>query len=171
MTTTVTVPSVDKALGQIERTLGFVPNLFREMGASPATLQAYLATQDALGRGSLTEAERQAVQLAVSAFNACLYCQAAHQSLGRRSGISQDDLDAVRAGGLPAAEGPASVVRATRLVLEKKGWLAASDLNALERQGVTRTKLYEIVVLIGLKTVSNYIHHMSNVPIDQEFAG
>lgn len=171
MTTAATVSSVDKTLGQVERALGFVPNLFKEMSASPATLKVYLSGQEALRGGALSASEQQAVQLAVSAANSCHYCQAAHEWLGRKVGLSLEDGTAIRKGGLPAAEWLAPVVRATRLLLEKKGWLTAGDLAALEQEGITKAKVYEIVAFIGLKTISNYINHIAHTPIDQEFAG
>lgn len=171
MTSTATVSSVDKTLGQVERALGFVPNLLKEMSASPATLKVYLSGQEALRGGALSASEQQAVQLAVSAANSCHYCQAVHEWLGRKVGLSLEDGTAIRKGGLPAAEWLAPVVRATRLLLEKKGWLTAGDLAALEQEGITKAKVYEIVAFIGLKTISNYINHIAHTPIDQEFAG
>ncbi len=171
MTTMTTVSSVEKALGQVERALGFVPNLFKEMSASPATLKVYLGGQEALRGGTLSASEQQAVQLAVSSANDCHYCQAAHGWLGRKVGLSPEEVTAIRKGGLPAAVELAPVVRATRLLLEKKGWLTAGDLVALEQEGITKAKVYEIVAFIGLKSISNYINHIAHTPIDHEFAG
>jgi AhpD family alkylhydroperoxidase len=171
MTNTTVETSTEAILAAVRRRLGFVPNLFTEMRASPAVLKVYLSGQEALNGGTLDASEQQAVQLAVSAANDCHYCQAAHEWLGRKVGLSPEDVTAIRMGGLPAAEGLTPVVRAARLLLEEKGWLAAGDLAALEREGITKAKLYEIVAFIGLKSISNYVNHIAHTPIDQEFAG
>ena len=40
-------------LEQVKRKFGFVPNVLREMSASPAALQVYLGGQESLAQGSL----------------------------------------------------------------------------------------------------------------------
>lgn len=63
----------------------------------------------------------------------------------------------------------ANVVKGTRLVLAKKGWLSAEDLEALEADGIDRRQLYELIALIGLKTISTYINHIAHTEIDPQF--
>jgi len=36
-------------------------------------------------------------------------------------------------------------------------------------RGVSRFQLYEVVALVGLKTISNYINHIAHTTIDREF--
>lgn len=170
MTPLATPSTVQHILANVRKKLGFVPNLFQEMSKSPATLQVYLGGQEALLTGSLTPQEQQAVQLTVSAFNGCHYCQAAHEWIGGKLGIKAEDLEAIREGGVPADSGLATVVRATRLILESKGWLDVATVRALGQEGISRARLYEIVAFIGLKTISNYINHIAHTPIDDQFS-
>ncbi len=164
------LPSADHILTEVETKLGFVPTLFKEMSVSPAALLVYLSTNETLSHGSLSPREQQAVQLTVSSVNGCPYCQAVHEWIGRKVGIPAADLETIREGGEPADEGLATVVRATRQLLEKKGWLETSTLRALVQQGISRARLYEIIALVGLKTISNYINHIAHTPIDEQFA-
>jgi AhpD family alkylhydroperoxidase len=129
----------------------------------------YIQGMEALSQGELTPRQQQAVALTVSTANGCHYCQAAHWWLGAKVGISREDLKAIRQGLVPAADEVAKVVRASRVILEKKGWLESADLQELERQGLNRTQLYEIVALIGLKTISNYVNHMAHTTVDAQF--
>ncbi len=154
-------------LAQIKKELGFIPHLLQEMNANPATLMVYLHGQEALANGVLTPQEQQAVQLRVSLRNACHYCQAAHKWLGRQSGLPTEDIEIIVKGGLPKDERLAAILDATDLLMERKGWLSAEDLSVLERQGVDRIRLYEIIAFIGLKTISNYINHIAHTPIDE----
>ena len=155
----------------VERKYGFVPNLIREMARhSPAVARVYLGGQEAMARATLTPAERQAVQLAVSSKNGCEYCQAAHRTAGRMTGVSKEELEAIEQGRAPATPRLRSLVVATRLVMDKRGFLEEADLKALEADGVSRTELYEVVALIGLKTISNYVNHIAHTPLDAAFA-
>ncbi len=160
---------IEPLLAQFEKQLGFVPNLFKEMKVSPATLLVYIKGMEALSQGELTPRQQQAVALTVSTANGCHYCQAAHGWLGGKVGISVKDLEAIRQGLVPETEEVGKVVRASRVVLEKKGWLESADLKELEQQGLNRAQLYEIVALIGLKTISNYVNHMAHTPVDAQF--
>lgn len=156
-------------LEQVKRKFGFVPNVLREMSASPPALQVYLGGQESLAHGSLTPQEQQAVQLTVSVFNRCDYCQTVHTQLSSKVGVSSRDIQAVRTGSEPGDDQLAAIVEAARSLLDRKGWLQDAEVRALEQRGVTRAKLYEIVAYIGLKTISNYVNHIAHTPIDKEF--
>ena len=156
-------------LQSIERKLGFIPNLIRELVISPAVAEVYLNGTETMAHASLTAEEQQVASLVVAAHNSCHYCTAAHQALGRKVGVAQGDLEAITRGRLPRDERLHAVVRATRLVLEWRGWLSEKDQQSLAEQGVDRQRLYEIIALIGLKTISTYINHIAHTEIDEEF--
>ncbi len=166
------VNTYEKALdvrARVQKMWGFVPNLIEEMVTAPAVAKVYLDGQETMAGASLDNRDEQAVQLAVAVFNDCHYCQAAHSAIAKGAGISVEDIEAITSGKLPSAQRLANVVKATRLVLAKKGWLSAEDLEALEADGIDRRQLYEIIALIGLKTISNYINHIAHTEIDPQF--
>lgn len=170
MATTTTTPAQTEELLKAEKArLGFVPNLLQEIKASPTALEIYLKGMNALERSALSPREQQAVALAISSVNNCEYCQAAHAWVGRKVGIAQAEVQAIRAGRIPESPELAPVVRAARLVMDKKGWLDAAERQELGRQGVTRARLFDIIALIGLKTISNYVNHIAHTPVDEQF--
>jgi alkylhydroperoxidase/carboxymuconolactone decarboxylase family protein YurZ len=69
----------DESLERIQRQLGFLPNLFKEMSQAPAVLGVYLKGQEALSKGSLTAKEQQVVQLTVAVYNDELYLKVVSQ--------------------------------------------------------------------------------------------
>ena len=149
---------------------GFAPNLIHEMVEySPTIGEVYLEANKAIATGRLTEQEQQAVILTISTFNNCHYCRAAHTAAGSMAGLSEDAIEAIKATGLPQDERLRTLVQATRRTLTKHGWLTADDLAAFEDQGVDRAALYEIVALIGIKTISNYVNHIAGTEIDPQF--
>lgn len=162
--------TVEEMFASVQGLLGFVPNLYKEMSKAPAVLGVYHKGQESLGKGSLTAKEQQVVQLTVAVYNDCIYCKAAHQWLGQKMGLSQDEIQKIRAGLSQETDTQmANLVRATKLILENRGWLDPEELTRLEQQGISRAKLYEIIAFIGLKTISNYINHIAETPIDEQF--
>ncbi len=153
----------------VKKKYGFVPNLIREMSRSPAVARVYLDGQEALAGGVLSPLEQQAVQLAVSAFNECDYCRAAHSIASKMAGVPAADIQAIRKGDLPTTPRLRSLVHAAWLVLDSRGSLGDNNVAALEVEGIDRAQLYEIVAIVGLKTISNYVNHIAHTPIDPAF--
>lgn len=162
-------PDLETILDAVREKFGFVPNVLREMAASPAALRVYLASQEAMAaHGVLSPGEQQVVQLAISAANGCHYCTAAHTALGKAAGVEATDLAAIRAGRAPADSRAAALAETVRLLLERQGWLEGPDLARLEGLGVDRRTLYDVVAFVGLKTISNWVNHIAATPVDPE---
>jgi len=161
--------AVNEVLKSVEARYGFVPNLLREMSRSPAALRVYLDGQAAIAGSRLTPAERQLVQLAVSIYNECEYCRAAHRTGCHTAGIAPSEIELVEKGALPEDRRRRALVSAAWQVLDMRGFLAPTDLASLEAEGVDRGQLYEVVALIALKTLSNYVNHIAHTPVDEAF--
>ena len=146
---------------------GFVPNQIKVLNRhSPAAARTYVATMTRIEDGELPPNEREAIILAVSRYNDCHYCTRTHAKLGLDSGLSQETIEAIHRGGLPADDRLRALVRATRLLLDKQGWLSEEELLTLRQEGIGRTELYEINALVGLKIFSNYVNHVAQTEVD-----
>jgi AhpD family alkylhydroperoxidase len=163
------VDAQDAIFEEVKKKFGFVPNLIREMSRNPAVARVYLDGQAAIAGGVLSQREQQVIQLAVSVYNECDYCRAAHRLGTRMAGVAPGDIEAIQKGAPPEDARLRSLVSATWQVLDVRGSLTPPDLRALEAEGVDRAQLYEIVAIVGLKTVSNYINHIAHTPIDEAF--
>lgn len=155
----------------IKQKFGFVPNLFRKLSISPAVSMVYLKGYEAMEGASLDNREIQAVNLAVSTENGCEYCKAAHTAVGKMAGISPEDLELIKEGKAPRDEGLNALVTTARIIVRKRGRLTDEELSTIESMGVGRGRVYEIIALIGLKTISNYVNHIAKTEIDGEFHG
>ena len=154
----------DEALARVKAAFGFVPNLMAGIAdTNPAVATAYLGASAALEGGVLSPAEKQIVMLAVSSFNDCHYCTAAHRTTGKAMGVSQSELDAIDARTLPSDPRSRALVDATWTILSERGWVNDAKLARL---GVSRTEAFEIIAIIGLKTISNYVNHIQGTEID-----
>jgi AhpD family alkylhydroperoxidase len=163
--------STEEILSSVKAKFGFVPNILAEMTKSPSAAKVYLKGQEIMAGATLTPKEQQVVSLVISKANKCDYCSSAHRTASKAKGVSPEDLEAIESGGTPTDERLSNVVLATRRIAEKRGWLDHDDVNELEGMGINREQLYEIVAIIGLKTMTNYINHISHVPIDPQFGG
>jgi uncharacterized peroxidase-related enzyme len=161
--------AVSEVFETVRRKYGFVPNLIRQMSVSPAVARVYLGGQQAMEGAALSAREQQVVQLAVSVYNECTYCRAAHRAGAKAAGIAPADVEAIERG--DRAEDPRvrALAEATWQLLDLRGWLGPKELEALEAQGLDRARVYEIVALIGLKTISNWVNHIAHTEIDAAF--
>jgi len=154
-----------------KQALGFVPNLIKEMTTeNPAVADAYLTAQGLLEEGGvLSPAEQQAVILAVSSYNDCHYCTKAHAVAGQQAGLDAETTETINEGGLPDDDRLRALVRASRRILGKRGWLSDTDEAEFADLGLKRPELYEIIAIVGIKTMSNYVNHIAETEIDDPF--
>jgi len=149
---------------------GFLPNLIEELNEhNPAAAKLYLATTDLIEDGTLADREREVVLLTVSRYNDCHYCSRVHGKMAVSAGLSRDTVETINSGGVPSDDRLRVLVQATRLMLDKRGWLDDEDLESLRSKGVERAELLEINALIGIKTFSNYVNHVAQTEVDDEF--
>ena len=171
MATATQTDYADQVHDKATDALGFVPNLITEMTKeNPAVGDAYLTAQGIIQEGGvLSSAEQQAVILAVSSYNDCHYCTKAHAVADQQAGLDAETTATINEGGLPEDDRLKSLVRATRRILGKRGWLSGGDEEEFEDLGLGRPELYEIVGLVGIKTMSNYINHVAETEVDEPF--
>lgn len=171
MSTTIAQDQAQQIRDSVQEKWGFVPNLVEQLLASPETARLYLEGSEIIAGGVLSEEEQNAVKLTVSAANGCNYCRSAHKAIGGQVGTPSEELQRIDRGELPTDDRLATLVEATRLVMDERGWLDAEQLGALEARDVDRRQLYEIVSIVALKTISNYVNHIAHTEVDPEFGG
>ena len=89
-------PANQAIFDSLHKALGFVPNLYATIAYSANGLGKYLAYQNA--KTSLSNKEKEAVNLIVSQVNNCVYCQSAHTVIGKMNGFSDEQLLDIRKG-------------------------------------------------------------------------
>ncbi len=159
-----------EVLDQAKKNYGFIPNLLGNMAHAPALLKAYLSVSALFDQTSLSSTERQVVLLTVSAENGCGYCVAAHTAIAGMQKVPQDVVNAIR-NDEPIADPKLEALRAyTRDVVERRGWPSADTVARFEAAGYTSEQALEVVLGVGMKTLSNYTNHIAETPLDSQFA-
>lgn len=158
-----------KPLAEVEKALGFVPNLFGVLAESPAALQGYLELSAALDRGTLTPTERELVNIVVSVENRCEYCVAAHSTLAGLQKIAPELVAAARAGATLPDRRLNALVGLTRELVRLRGFVSESAIATFVGAGYTQAQLLEVAGRVGLKTFANLANNVAQTPLDEAF--
>jgi AhpD family alkylhydroperoxidase len=146
--------------------MGFVTTLNAVMAESPELLAGYNALADLFGRSSLPARAKHVVWITASRENDCGYCVAAHSTMALRSGLTADLVEALRAD-KPLPDGRLEAVRIfTKAIVAQRGWVGEEAIETFLAAGYTRRHVLDIVLGVGMKTLSNYTNHIAHTPLD-----
>ena len=156
-------------LQSAEQQLGFIPNLYAIMAESPSTLEAYQTLSTLFNKTAFTVIEQQLILLSISRARNCCYCLAAHGTVAKLHKIPQEIISAVYYK-QPLKDSRLEALRTfTYTVLKTEGWVEQTALQEFYQAGYQKQHVLEVILGISLKTLSNYINHMNDTPIDAEF--
>lgn len=157
------------AIEAARKAFGLVPNLIGVFAESPAVANGYLGLAGALATSSFTPLEREVVLIAASVENECHYCVAAHTTVAQGQNLDAGVIASVRER-RPIADGRLEALRrfATRIV-QDRGFVSEADVVAFLDAGFTRAQVLETILGVGLKTISNYVNHIAQTPLDAPF--
>lgn len=148
----------------LEKAVGFVPNLYATYAYSDNALGNYLTLAN--GKTSLTAKEKEVVNLAVSQVNECNYCLAAHTAIGKMNGFNDEQILELRTGRASFDARLNALAALAKDITENRGATSEAALAQFFAVGFTKENLIDTIVLVGDKTISNYIHKTTDVPVD-----
>lgn len=166
----ITVPTRDEVapanqaiFDNLNKALGFVPNLYATIGYSENGLARYLAYQNA--KTSLSNREKEAVNLVVSEVNKCTYCKSAHTVIGKMNGFTDEQLLDIRR---EKADHPKlnALVKLAASITRHRGNAEAALVDDFFAQGYTNENLVDLILQVSDKTAMNYLHNLTKIPVD-----
>lgn len=160
-----TSPERKQLLDEIHGAFGTTPNMFRAVANSPAALQSMWGAFGALGNGKIGAALGEQIAVAIADRNACAYCLAAHTALGRKAGVSVNDLSAAQAGQSSDPAIQAALDFALKVV-NARGQVGADDVQAVRDAGFDDEAIVEIMAHVALNLFTNYVNVALAVPVD-----
>lgn len=165
-----TVPTKDQVspdnqaiFDNLEKALGFVPNLYASIAHSKNGLARFLAYQNA--KTSLSNKEKEAVNLIVSQVNGCVYCLSAHTVLGKMNGFTDEQLIAIRKESVSDSR-LAALVNLAAAITRTRGNTSGDVVDAFYAQGYTHENLVDLILQISDKSAMNYLHNLVKIPVD-----
>ncbi|MFS4492599.1 carboxymuconolactone decarboxylase family protein [Maribacter sp. 2308TA10-17] len=148
----------------LEKALGFVPNLYATYAHSENALENYLTLSGS--KTSLNAKQKEVVNLAVSEVNSCSYCLAAHTAIGKMNGFTDTQILELRGGQASFDSKLNALAGLAKNLTETRGAADNTVVDQFFNEGWTKENLVDTIVLVGDKTISNYLHKTTDVPVD-----
>ena len=168
---TFTVPTRDEVsegsqaiFDQLKKALGFVPNLYAYFAKNDTALGDYLALQNR--KSTLSGKEREVINLVTSQMNGCRYCQSAHTVLGKMNGFTDEQVIEIRRGSAEFDAKLDTLAKFTASVVENRGHATQEAKDGFFEAGYNEANMIDVVIIIGDKIISNYIHNLTGFEID-----
>ena len=155
----------------IRKDYGFIPSLFAYMAEAPTTVEAYLALNDLVSKTSLSAAQQQVALLAVSVENDCEFCTVAHRAIGKKKGANVQTLTALASHAEVAAVKDRALATFAQAIVKKQGRPGDAEINAFLSEGFTKQQILEVILIVSIKTLSNYINHLTQPEPNKELLG
>jgi len=148
----------------LEKAVGFVPNLYASFTHSETALGSYLQFQG--GKTSLSNREKEVVSLVVSQVNECTYCQSAHTTIGKLNGFSEAQILELRQGYFSTDAKLDALVKLAKAITLNKGKVDETTLDSFFSAGYSKGTVVDVILAVGSKTVMNYLHNLTQIAID-----
>jgi uncharacterized peroxidase-related enzyme len=150
---------------EIEKKLGKIPNIFLNMGNSPAVLKGYAQLEQAANETHLDPKTREQIALVVGESNRCHYCLSAHSVIAKGKGLDEQEIMQARQGKSKDPKSQA-ILNFTKAVVDNKGKVSNQDVASLKATGISDAELIDIILVIILNMFTNYFNNVTDPKID-----
>jgi uncharacterized peroxidase-related enzyme len=170
--TVATAPEASRPmLEKVQKSLGFIPNLMAIFANDAAVLEGYLALGAVFEKGSFTPRERQIILLAASVENNCNYCAAAHSQIAKALLRTPAEVVAAVQNTTPVPDAKLNaLVNLVKELVRERGYAKEKTIQKFLAAGYRKEQVMELLLGIALKTISNYLDHISPTPPDHALA-
>jgi uncharacterized peroxidase-related enzyme len=157
-------PANQAIFDKLQKGIGFVPNLYAYFAKNETALPDYLAFQNR--KTTLSVKEREIVNLVTSQINGCRYCQSAHTVLGKLAGFTDEQVMEIRRGKASFDAKYDALARFVAAIVEGRGRVSEELKEAFFAAGYQEANLVDVIIAVGDKQTSNYLHNLTNLEID-----
>lgn len=157
-------PANQAIFDHMQQAFGKVPHLYATFAYNDGALADYLALQNR--KSTLSAREREIINLVVSQVNDCRYCVPAHTFLAKMNGFTDEQILAIRRGQADFNDQWAALATFVKETAVNRGRPSEAALAGFFEAGYTRAQLVDVLIIIGDKIISNYLHNITQVPVD-----
>ena len=157
--------TVKNTFDTIQKKMGRVVNMFRNLANSPEALNAYLQMSEMCDKTSLPKNLREEIALIVAQSNNCNYCLSAHSAIAKAYGMPEQDILSARKGQSSDKKWNA-ILKFCKAICDKRGSVSDQEVQELKNQGVSDKELCEIVLVTNLNLFTNYFNKITNTEND-----
>ncbi len=155
-----------KSLEKAKSTMGMVPNMIAGLAESPQAAEAYMALSHFFVKSSLTPEQRHVVWFTINAEHNCEYCMAGHTGIAKMDKIDDAIVETARAVQAYDNQKLEALRQFTLSMVRKRGWLEDDEVQLFLNAGFTKANVFDVLIGIAHKTMSNYANHLIKTPLD-----
>lgn len=148
----------------LQNAIGFVPNLYAYLAKNETALGDALTLQNR--KSTLHGKEREVINLVTSQANNCQYCLSAHSALSQSLGFSNEQILEIRSGKASFDNRLDVLAKLTASVVENRGKADQEVVENFFDAGYSEANLIDMVIIIGDKIMSNFLHNITKLPVD-----
>lgn len=158
-------------LVKAKNSLGFIPNMYRNMATAPGLLESYLYTYNQFRENAdFTPVEQEVIFLTISRENGCSYCMAAHSLIAdKMSNVPTEVTDAIRDNLAIPGSKLSSLHAFTKAMHDTRGLATQADVKAFLSAGYSERNILDIVTAMAVKTMSNFTNHLFHTEVGKAF--
>ncbi len=148
----------------MQSAFGKVPNLYAFFGTNETALADYLALQNR--KSTLSAKEREVINLVVSQVNDCKYCVPAHTAISKMHGFSDEQILEIRRAQITFDAKYDALAKFVKETTVNRGRPSQNTTDSFFQAGYNQANLIDVMVIIGDKIMSNYLHNIIQIPVD-----
>jgi AhpD family alkylhydroperoxidase len=150
--------------------LGYLPAGMARMAASPQLVDGFMKLIAIFGSTTLDPVAREVVIMTVATRNRCHICVAMHTAELTALGAGPELIAALRGSGPLPDERLDAVRLFTLRVLDTAGDVGEAALRDFLARGYTTQNALEVVLGIGVFTMSTLANRLTGAPVDDQLA-
>ncbi len=152
-----------------KKNMGMIPSLHAVMAEAPGLLEGYQTLHGLFTSTSFNANEQTVVWQTINVENECHYCVPAHTGIANMMKVPEEITEALR-NETPLSDEKLEALRNfTLAVVRKRGNVTKDDLQAFYDAGYGQQQVLEVILGVAQKTMSNYVNHIAETPIDEPF--
>lgn len=154
-----------KILENVASKYGRIPTMMAMMANSPAVLKGYMDFNVSLV-GTLSRKLHEQIAVAVSEYNQCAYCLAAHVVGAQKAGLSDDEILAARQfrSDDPKAQ---SALQFAHQIVTRRGHVSDEAIEQMRAAGYGDDEIVEIIGSVSINVFRNYFNIIANTEPEQ----
>ena len=157
------------ALQGLRQAVGIVPNLAATMAESPVLLSGFVGAFGNFHGGTFSGTQKQVLLLTNAVANTCAWAVAFHSAMALKEGVDPEHVRAIREKRLPTDATLAALSSFTRSLIETRGHVGQSDLEAFSAAGFGPEQALEVIAGLAVSVMANYAGNITNPQVEGAF--
>jgi|TARA_R100000479_G_scaffold50505_1_gene23601 alkylhydroperoxidase family enzyme len=156
-------------LEKSKKAYGMIPGLHGVLAGAPGILEGYQKLHELFENSSFNNEELTVVWQSINVEHECHYCVPAHTGIAKMMKVDDSITEALR--NETTLENPKleALRTMTLKIVRNRGNVTQEDLDAFYKAGYGERQVLEIILGLSQKTISNYVNHIANTPVDEGF--